>query len=109
MVRTSGNRGYYVDIFRSNLMDNDYLFHHVGTSLTVTDVEGNKLPDKALEKFDKTWHEGYHWFSNLRKSDYNQNFIASWSMPEDITATFMDDREVRGVKFIGGCSPDYDE
>ncbi len=86
MVRTSGNRGYYVDIFRSNLMDNDYLFHHVGTSLTVTDVEGNKLPDKALEKFDKTWHEGYHWFSNLRKSDYNQNFIASWSMPEDITA-----------------------
>lgn len=86
MVRTSGNSGYYVDIFRSDRADNDYLFHHVGTSMEITDSEGNKLPGEALEKFDKTWHEGYHWFSNLHKSDYNQNFIASWSMPEDITA-----------------------
>ena len=86
MVRTSGNSGYYVDIFRSDRADNDYLFHHVGTSMEITDSEGSKLPGEALEKFDKTWHEGYHWFSNLHKSDYNQNFIASWSMPEDITA-----------------------
>lgn len=42
--------------------DNDYLFHHVGTSMEITDSEGNKLPGEALEKFDKTWHEGYHWF-----------------------------------------------
>ena len=38
--------------------------------MEITDSEGNKLPGEALEKFDKTWHEGYHWFSNLHKSDY---------------------------------------
>lgn len=53
MVRTSGNSGYYVDIFRSDRADNDYLFHHVGTSMEITDSEGNKLPGEALEKFDK--------------------------------------------------------
>ena len=48
-----GNSGYYVDIFRSDRADNDYLFHHVGTSMEITDSEGNKLPGEALEKFDK--------------------------------------------------------
>lgn len=48
MVRTSGNSGYYVDIFRSDRADNDYLFHHVGTSMEITDSEGNKLPGEAL-------------------------------------------------------------
>lgn len=101
MVRTSEDSGYYVDIFRSDLADNDYLFHHVGTSLQVTDSEGNKLPDSTLEKFDKTYHEGYQWFSNLHKSDYTQDFIASWNMPEDITArlwmTGADGREIYRV------------
>lgn len=33
MVKTAPDKGYYVDIFRSNQADNDYLFHNVGQSL----------------------------------------------------------------------------
>lgn len=86
MIRTSDDSGYYVDIFRSDLADNDYLFHHVGSSLEVTDAAGNALVTTSPEKFDKVYHEGYNWFTNIHRSEYNQTFIASWSMPEDITA-----------------------
>lgn len=86
MVRTSEHSGYYVDIFRSDLEDNDYLFHHVGASLRVTDTGGATLATTSLEGFDKTYHEGYKWFTNLRKSTHSRDFIAIWRMPEDITA-----------------------
>ena len=86
MIRISDDSGYYVDIFRSDLADNDYLFHHIGSSLEVTDAAGKALATTSLEKFDKIYHEGYNWFTNIRKSEINQTFIASWSMPEDITA-----------------------
>ena len=85
LVRTSDSSGYYIDIFRSDLNDNDYLFHNVGTGLTLTDVRGYALSLERQEKFDKTYHDGYEWFTNIRKSDYNQDFIASWTMPEGIT------------------------
>ena len=29
LIRTSDLSGYYIDIFRSDLNDNDYLFHNV--------------------------------------------------------------------------------
>ena len=86
MVRVSDQSGYYVDIFRSDLEDNDYLFHHVGSALNVTDVKGKVLPVVPLEKLDKIWHEGYNWFTDLRRSDYDRDFIASWAMPGNITA-----------------------
>lgn len=86
LICTSDTGGYYVDIFRSDLDDNDYIFHNVGTSLTVTDVNGSALPVTSLEKFDKTYHEGYNRFTKLRKSDYDRDFIASWHMPKNITS-----------------------
>ena len=78
--------GYYIDIFRSDLNDNDYLFHNVGTNLEVVDVCGNILSFNQQDKFERTYHAGYEWFTNIRKAEYERNFIASWKMPENITA-----------------------
>lgn len=86
LVRTSDSSGYYIDIFRSDLNDNDYLFHNVGTTLEVTDVQGRILPFSSQDKFERTCHAGYEWFTNIRKTEYDRNFIASWVMPENITA-----------------------
>lgn len=98
LVRTSDFSGYYIDIFRSDQEDNDYLFHNVGTGLVLTDVKGYQLPVIPSDKFDKTYHPGYAWFTNLRKVDYNQDFIATWTMPENITTrlwmTGADGREI---------------
>lgn len=66
--------------------DNDYLFHNVGTNLEVVDVRGNILPFNQQDKFERTYHAGYEWFTNIRKTEYARNFIASWTMPENITA-----------------------
>lgn len=84
MVCILGNSGYYVDIFWLDRVDNDYLFYYVGILMEIIDLEGNKFFGEVLEKFDKMWYEGYYWFFNLYKFDYNQNFIVLWSMFEDI-------------------------
>ncbi len=86
VVRTSDNSGYYVDIFRSDLEDNDYLFHNVGSSMSVTDAKGIALPAMSLGKLEKTYHRGYDYFTNLRQSISDGDFIASWNMPEGITS-----------------------
>lgn len=86
VIRTSHSSGYYVDVFRSDLDDNDYLFHNVGNSLDVSDVNGNVLPVAMVEKFDTVYHRGYGFFTNLRQSKYNNDFIASWHLPENITS-----------------------
>lgn len=85
-VRTSEVAGYYVDIFRSDLSDNDYLFHNVGTSLKLTDVKEAELPSECVAKFDRTFHEGYNWFTNLRRTSWQEDYIATWTMPEGITS-----------------------
>lgn len=83
MVKTAPDKGYYVDIFRSDQLDNDYLFHNVGTSLELQDAAGHRLPLTETERLDKTYGEGYRWFKKLRKSDYTDTFRAVWSMTAD--------------------------
>lgn len=85
MIRTSDFSGYYIDIFRSDLEENDYVFHNVGTALTLMDAKCNNLPVVPIDKLDKVYHPGYAWFTNLRRVNYNQDFIATWTMPENIT------------------------
>ena len=62
MVKTASDKGFYVDIFRSNQMDNDYLFHNVGTSLNLMDAGGKLLPLTETERLEKIYGEGYNWF-----------------------------------------------
>ncbi len=86
MVRTSDTTGYYADIFRSDLEDNDYLFHNVGTSLTLFDANGRELSTSPVEKLNTSYHPGYDWLTNLYGSPYTHDFVATWKMPEQITS-----------------------
>lgn len=86
MVKVSDNSGYYVDIFRSDLNDNDYLFHHVGHRMQVTDKQGKLLPMSKTDSIGKIYNVGYNWFTNLHKCNFENDFIVEWSMPENITS-----------------------
>lgn len=80
LVKTTSDKGYYVDIFRSNQPDNDYLFHNVGTSLDLQDAAGNLFSLTETERMDKTYGEGYHWFKKLRKIACSDDFRAVWNI-----------------------------
>ncbi len=86
MIKTSEQSGYYIDIFRSDLEDNDYLFHHVGDKMLITDKQGKLLSIKQIDSIGKIYHEGYRWFENLKKCDYEDDFRVEWSMPEHIVS-----------------------
>ena len=80
MVKTASDKGFYVDIFRSNQKDNDYLFHNVGTSLNLMDAGGKLLSLTETERLDKIYGEGYNWFKKLRKTVCSDDFKAVWSI-----------------------------
>ncbi len=84
MVRTSPESGYYVDLFRSNQEDNDYLFHHVGKDMQLTDTKGKPLSFTEMERWDKAYHRGYEYFTEIGYTDCERDFMASWTLPENI-------------------------
>ncbi len=78
LIKTTSDKGYYVDIFRSDLPDNDYLFHVVGRSLELKSTTGQQLPLTQVDRWEKTYHSGYDWFKNLQKVSCPDDFRASW-------------------------------
>ena len=82
MVKTGSDSGYYLDVFRSDRPDNDYLFHNVGRSVRFEDVEGNPLETTAADDFEKSWSKGYSWFSNVESVEYDKPFKAVWNVTE---------------------------
>ena len=86
LVRTSEHTGYYVDVFRSNQPDNDYLFHHVGDSMRLSDAEGRSLQPVPVERMQKKYTGGYDSFSRLSSLAYDGDFVAEWTLPEGIAA-----------------------
>ena len=77
LVKTAPDKGYYVDIFRSDLADNDYLFHNVGTSLQLKDAAGIPLSMESVPTWDKKYTTGYDWFKNIRRVSYSDDFKAT--------------------------------
>lgn len=84
LVKNAAGQGYYVDVFRSDQMDNDYLHHTVGTSLTLTDVVGSPLKSVPVNDLGTAYHSGYGWFTNQQKVRHDEAFRAYWQMPEGI-------------------------
>ncbi len=78
MVRTSPATGYYVDIFRSDQNENDYLHHNLGNTLAFSDTQGAPLALKAVDGLGKQHHEAYSFFKNPRKLKYGEDFMATW-------------------------------
>ncbi len=67
IVRTSPQTGYYVDIFRSRLVDgsdryHDYIYHNMGIGSEVTTQQGIPMPLSA-EPLDSASGKGYSFFT----------------------------------------------
>lgn len=80
MVRTGATTGYYVDIFRSNQEDNDYLFHNLGQTMTITDASATALELAASDDLGNEYNHAYSFFSNQKKCSHDNDFIASWKI-----------------------------
>ncbi len=86
MVSVGENAGYYVDIFRSDLFDNDYLFHNVGHRLLLYDKKGQRLVTENIPSLQSLSNHSYRWFSDIQACANTDNFYAEWSLPQSMTA-----------------------
>ncbi len=82
VVRTSPETGYYVDIFRSDLSDNDYIYHNLGTELQISDFSGRPLPQKEVKSMGTTYSKGYNWFTHPRQTNFEHGIKAKWDITE---------------------------
>ncbi|MCJ8165734.1 hypothetical protein MKJ04_12850 [Pontibacter sp. E15-1] len=89
MIRTSPTTGYYVDIFRSDLDENDYLHHNLGNTLTLQNVAGSKLPLTETE-IPNAAHKAYSFFEGIKSAEYNEDFKATWTIDEVTPALNVD-------------------
>lgn len=79
MVRTSETTGYYVDVFRSNQLDNDYIHHNLGNSMIIKNDENTPLNLKNVNDLGVKYDKNYSFFKNQRKVNYSQDFYATWT------------------------------
>lgn len=77
-IRTSDETGYYLDLFRSNLDNNDYLYHNLGTSLSLYTKSNKELKLTSVEDLGVTYSKGYDYFANPRKISYKDDFMVHW-------------------------------
>jgi hypothetical protein len=90
MVRTSATSGYYVDIFRSNQSDNDYIQHILGDEASFQDTKGESLNLLPVDSIGKAYHSAYSFFANPRKVDYNKDFMGRWTTNKVSPALHVD-------------------
>ncbi|MFC1760529.1 hypothetical protein ACFL6U_00430 [Planctomycetota bacterium] len=95
MVRTSPATGYYVDIFRSDQADNDYIHHNLGNSVSFKDAKGKTLALAAVDDLGIKHHAAYSYFENPRKLDHDQDFTATWTI-NAVTPSFNTDMWMLG-------------
>ena len=99
MIKTDNENGYYVDVFRSNQPDNDYIFHIVGNSVSIKDASGNDLQLTAQDSIPNPQVKEYCFFKNPRKTEYGKDFKAIWEivpgeMQMDMWMKGADGREI---------------
>ncbi|WP_139955764.1 hypothetical protein [Flavicella sediminum] len=104
MVRTSETSGYYVDIFRSDQPDNDYIHHNLGNSMVLKNTENTALNLNKVNDLGVKYDKDYSFFKNQRKVNYTNDFNATWTItaiaPELHTNMWMlgqDNREIYAV------------
>ncbi|CAH8281503.1 hypothetical protein EV196_104228 [Mariniflexile fucanivorans] len=80
MVRTSETTGYYVDIFRSDQTDNDYIHHNLGNSVTLKNASNAPLSLKEINDLGVKYDKFYAFFKNQRKVNHSNDFNATWDI-----------------------------
>lgn len=115
MATVGDSAGYYVDIFRSDLDDNDYLFHNVGNSLALFGDDGAPLSGEPVEKITPLSRHAYNFFTDIYAKVYSGDFRAEWTLPQGIAVRlFMTGNEGRTLYRMlappttlnGGLTPD---
>ncbi|BBF80253.1 hypothetical protein EM6_0832 [Asticcacaulis excentricus] len=84
-VRTGPATGFYVDLFRSNLDTNDYLFHGLGTQLALTTTDGQPIDLTASNWLSEDVAKGYKFLSNERSASVSTSLVAKWRTPGGTT------------------------
>ena len=90
MIRTSPTTGFYVDIFRSDLNDNDYLYHNLGDALSLTDGDGTALPFIPANDLGTKYNKGYKYFRDIAKAPLAKDLKARWTITQTTPAINMD-------------------
>jgi hypothetical protein len=90
IIRTSPTTGYYVDIFRSDQPDNDYLYHNLGNEMTLMDAAGRPLSLTSADDLGTDVDSNYRFFANPRKADYSGDLRATWKITENDPPIVMD-------------------
>ncbi|PQV48977.1 hypothetical protein CLV33_104184 [Jejuia pallidilutea] len=80
MIRTSETSGYYVDIFRSDQKNNDYIHHNLGNSMVLKDDLNNTLSLQNVNDLGTEYDKNYSFFKNQRKVSYTEDFNATWTV-----------------------------
>ncbi|MFR9513460.1 MAG: hypothetical protein SNF69_07490 [Rikenellaceae bacterium] len=95
MVRCGDESGYYLDIFESDQMDNDYIFHNVGSALTLSTNDGQPIELEAANDLGAKYSAAYSYFTSPRKVNHSADFIAHWDVAQGIEVDF---------RMVGGSS-----
>ncbi len=89
IIRTSPHTGYYVDIFRSDVIDgedhyHDYIYHNMGTGSELFYSPEQPLP-LSSSPLDSLSGKGYSYFNTLGSSDTQNDFYADYHLGIDDT------------------------
>ncbi|MDB2463061.1 hypothetical protein N9W61_03065, partial [Algibacter sp.] len=79
MIRTSETTGYYVDVFRSDQNDNDYIHHNLGNAMELKTISNTKLNLEDVNDLGVKYDKFYSFFKNQRKINYTDDFNATWA------------------------------
>ncbi|MBA2810221.1 hypothetical protein E0500_023190 [Streptomyces sp. KM273126] len=80
IIRTSDTTGYYVDVFRSDQADNDYIHHNLGQGLTLADAHGTALDLTAASDLGTAANAGYKYFTNPVSAGHDGDLRATWTV-----------------------------
>ncbi|ANW95357.1 hypothetical protein AXE80_03215 [Wenyingzhuangia fucanilytica] len=80
MVRTSKTTGYYVDVFRSDQKDNDFVHHNLGNSVTLKNDANEPLSLASTNDLGTKYDKFYAFFKNAKKVNYTKDFKATWDI-----------------------------
>lgn len=86
LISSDINTGYYVDIFRSDIDDNDYIFHNVGKELSLKDYSGKLFTMQNCDSISSLGGVDYKYFANVSKTVCNEGFVAEWSITDSINS-----------------------
>lgn len=85
IMKTDDKNGYYVDVFRSDTDESDYLFHNVGESLSLYNFDNVCIGLSEVETLANHRQKGYEWFENPCIAELDGGVKAVWNVTDKIS------------------------